>query len=85
MNKRNWMKLMVVAAIACTATVYAAESVPVKGNPNSKIYHKSACRHYDAKSSTKEFKAESEAVKNGYAPCKQCAAPKSQKKTESKN
>jgi methylphosphotriester-DNA--protein-cysteine methyltransferase len=78
----NWLKLMIVAAIACTAAAYAADPVPVKGNPDSKIYHNAACRHYSAKSSTKEFKSEAEAVKDGYTPCKQCAAPKALKKAE---
>ena len=82
MNKRNWLKLMIVAAIACTTAAYAA--APVKGNPNSKIYHKTACRHYAAKSSTKEFKSEPEAVKAGYEPCKQCAGPNKQTKPEKK-
>ena len=84
MNKRNWLKLMIVAAIACTTAVYAADPAPVKGNPNSKVYHKAACRHYAAKSSTKEFKSEPDAVKAGFKPCKQCAAPKAQTKTEKK-
>lgn len=82
MNKRNWLKLMVVAAITYTTAVYAAGPAPVKGNPDSKIYHKTACRHYSAKSSTKEFQSEGEAVKAGYTPCKQCAAPKAQTKPE---
>ena len=74
MNKRNWLKLMIVAAITCTTAVYAAAPAPVKGNPDSKIYHKTACRHYAAKSSSKEFKSEGEAVKAGYKPCKQCGS-----------
>jgi methylphosphotriester-DNA--protein-cysteine methyltransferase len=82
MNKRHWMKLMIVVAIACTTAVYAADPAPVKGNPESKIYHKTACRHYAAKSSTKEFKSEGEAVKAGYKPCKQCAPPKAQNKSD---
>jgi methylphosphotriester-DNA--protein-cysteine methyltransferase len=73
---------MIVAAIACTTAVYAAAPAPVKGNPDSKVYHKAACRHYAAKSSTKEFKSEADAVKAGYKPCKKCAAPKAQKKSE---
>lgn len=85
MNKRTWLKLMIVAVFACTTAVYAADSAAVKGNPDSKIYHKAACRHYTAKSSTKEFKSEPEAVKAGYQPCKQCAAPKPQAKTERKS
>ena len=82
MNKRNCLKLMIVAVFACTTAGYAAGPVPVKGNPDSKVYHKAACRHYTAKSSTKAFKSEAEAVKTGYKPCKQCAAPKAQTKTE---
>jgi hypothetical protein len=82
MNKRNWLKLLIVAAIACTTAAHAAGPAPVKGNPDSKIYHKTACRHYAAKSSTKEFKSEGDAVKAGYKPCKQCAAPKAQKKSK---
>ena len=85
MNKRNWLKLMIVAVFACATAVYAADPAPVKGNPDSKIYHKAACRHYTAKSSTKEFKSEAEAVKGGYLPCKQCAEPKAQPKTEKKS
>ena len=85
MNKRNWLKLMIVAAIACTTAVYAVEPAPVKGNPNSKIYHKAECRQYTAKSTTKEFKSEAVAVKAGYQPCKQCAAPKMQTKNDKKN
>jgi methylphosphotriester-DNA--protein-cysteine methyltransferase len=84
MNKRTWLKLMIVAVCACTTAVYAADPAPVKGNPNSKIYHKAACRHYSAKSSTKEFKSEPEAVKAGYKSCKQCAAPTAQPKPEKK-
>ena len=84
MKKRTWLKLMIVAAFACTTAVYAANPAPVKGNPNSKVYHKAACRHYAAKSSTKEFKSEPDAVKAGFKPCKQCAAPKAQTKTEKK-
>ena len=84
MNKRNWLKLMTIAAIACTTAGYAVAPAPVKGNPDSKIYHKAACRHYTAKSSTKEFKSEPEAVKAGYQPCKQCAGPNTQTKPEKK-
>ena len=76
---------MIVAAIACTTAVYAADPAPVKGNPNSKVYHKATCRHYTAKSSTKEFKSEAVAVKAGYKSCKQCASPKAQSKPDKKN
>lgn len=82
MNRTNWMKLVAVAMLACATTVVAAQNAPVKGNPDSKVYHKAACRHYSGKGSTKEFKTEAEAIKAGYTPCKQCAAPE-KKKAES--
>ncbi len=80
MKRSKWLKLMTVAMIACLASAFAAETGPIKGNPESKIYHKPACRFYNAKSSTKEFKSEAEAKKAGYKPCKQCATPKREKK-----
>jgi len=80
MKRRNWLKLVIVAVIACSAAAFAADPAPVKGNPDSKIYHKASCRFYNAKGSTKVFKSEAEAVKAGYTPCKQCAAPKTEKK-----
>ncbi len=82
MNRHKWMKLMAVAVIACAATTFAAETTPapvIKGNPNSKVYHKASCRFYKSKSSSKEFKTEADAKKAGYTPCKQCAASKKKK------
>jgi methylphosphotriester-DNA--protein-cysteine methyltransferase len=78
------MKLLAAAVIACSAAAFAAEPAPapapaptvIKGNPTSKVYHKPACRHYNAKGSTAVFKSEADALKAGYQPCKQCAAPK---------
>lgn len=72
MNRNRWMKLAAVAMIACVATVFAADPVPVKGNPNTKVFHKASCRYYNAEGSSKEFATEAEAVKAGYTPCKQC-------------
>jgi len=83
MKRRNCLKLVAVAMIICTAAVFAADPAPLKGNPDSKIYHKAACKHYAAKGSTKEFAAEADAVKAGYKPCKKCAAPETDKKTSS--
>jgi len=90
MKRRNWLKLVAIAVIACTASVFAEQAAtpattPVKGNPDSKIYHKADCRFYTAKSSTKEFKSEADAVKAGYKPCKQCAAPKKDAKDKKDN
>lgn len=84
MNRNTWIKLVAAAMIACAASAYSAETAPaaVKGNPNSKVYHKAACRYYKSKSSSKEFKSEADAKKAGYKACKQCAAPKTAKKTQ---
>lgn len=86
MKRSKWLKLMAaVAIITCATSVMAEETAtaaPIKGNPESKIYHKPVCRHYKAKSCTKEFKTEAEAKKAGYKPCKQCAAPKKEKKKQ---
>ena len=75
---------MIVALIACSTAAFAADPVPVKGNPDSKVFHKAACKYYTAKGTTKEFKTEADAVKAGYKPCKRCAAPKEEKKAQPK-
>lgn len=85
MKRRNWIKLVAIAVIACTATVFAQgtnapAATPVKGNPDSKIYHLPSCRHYTAKGTTKVFKSVAEAKEAGYKPCKKCAVPKKDKK-----
>jgi methylphosphotriester-DNA--protein-cysteine methyltransferase len=77
MNRNRWMKLVAVALLVCATSVFAAENAAatVRGNPDSKVYHKEACRHYAAKGSSREFKTEAAAKKAGYKPCKKCAAP----------
>jgi hypothetical protein len=82
MKRSNWLKMMAIALITCAATVYAADPAPIKGNPDSKVYHKIGCRYYSAKGSSVEFKTEAEAIKAGYTPCKICAVPKTEKKEE---
>lgn len=84
MKKRSLLKALFAAAFVCASAVLAEEAAPIKGNPDSKIYHKSTCKHYAAKGCTVEFKSEQAAVEAGYKPCKLCAAPKSEKKTEKK-
>jgi len=79
MMRREWMKIMAATLMVCATAAFAAEPAPatvLKGNPTSKVYHKPECRHYNAKGSTVLFKTEADAVKAGYKPCKQCAAPK---------
>lgn len=89
MKKRNLLKALLATTLICATATFAAE-VPavkgpaVKGNAKSKIYHKPACRHYAAKSTTVEFKTEAEAQKAGYKGCKQCSKAKAEKKAEKK-
>ena len=72
MNKRSMIKTLLAAALIGTATVFAAGGAAVKGNPKSKVYHLPACKHYEAKGSTVEFKSVAEAGQAGYKPCKIC-------------
>jgi len=76
MKKRSLLKGLLAAMLVCATVAIAGEGTAVKGNPNSKIYHKSACKHYAAKGSIKEFKTEAEAVKAGYKACKNCGKAK---------
>ncbi len=96
MKRRNWIGIAAAAMVVCATAAFAADTsapakeatpttkpgavLPIKGNPQSKIYHKSGCQHYSAKGSTVEFKTEADAVKAGYSPCKQCAAKKEPEK-----
>ncbi len=84
MKKRSLLKIMLATTLVCTSMAFAEGGAAVKGNPNSKIYHKPVCKHYNAKGSTKEFKSEAEAKKAGYKACKQCSKPKVEKKAAKK-
>jgi len=79
MKKRTVLKLFVVAALIGASTTFA-DGAAVKGNKSSKIYHKSACKHYAAKGSTEAFASEAAAKQAGYKACKQCGKPKSETK-----
>jgi methylphosphotriester-DNA--protein-cysteine methyltransferase len=76
MKKRTLLKSLLAVAFVCATVAFAGEGAAVKGNPNSKIYHKPACKYYAAKGSTKEFKTETAAVKAGYTVCKKCGKAK---------
>jgi len=80
MKKRSLLKILLATTLVCASMTFAGEGAVIKGNPKSKIYHKSACKHYSAKGSTKEFKSEAEAQKAGYKACKKCGEAKAGKK-----
>jgi|GEM_PF-768906 len=85
MKRSDMLKSVLAATLVFATASFAAEgAAAVKGNPDSKIYHKSECRFYNSKSSTKEFASEAEAKKAGYTACKKCGAAKADKKEEKK-
>ena len=83
MKKRHVLKLLVATALIGTSVAFAADAA-VKGNKNSKIYHKPACKHYAAKGSTESFASEAAAKKAGYKACKQCGKTKAADKGKTK-
>ena len=70
---------MLAGTMLCASVVFAVDGGVLKGNPDSKVYHKPACHHYSAKGCVVEFKTEAEAKKAGYKPCKKCAEVKKAK------
>jgi methylphosphotriester-DNA--protein-cysteine methyltransferase len=84
MNKRRLLKTLVVATMVCAFTTLAGDGAAVRGNPKSKVYHLPACKHYNAKGSTVEFKSVTEAQKAGYKPCKICGKTKAEKSSKKK-
>lgn len=84
MKKRCLLKTLVAAAMVCALTAFAGDGPAVKGNPNSKVYHLPACKHYNAKGSTVEFKSADEAQKAGYKACKVCGKTKTAEKSSQK-
>lgn len=82
MKRTNMLRTLLAAMLVCASAAFAADTAPVKGNPKSKICHKSTCHHYGAKGSTTEFKSETEAKQAGYKMCKQCSKASKTTKTE---
>lgn len=84
MKKRSLLKTLLAATLICASLAFAEGGAAVKGNRDSKIYHKPACKHYNAKACTVEFKSEAEARKAGYTGCKQCCKTKADDKSSKK-
>jgi methylphosphotriester-DNA--protein-cysteine methyltransferase len=79
MKKRNLLKILLTGMLVCATMTFAVGGAAVKGNKNSKIYHKSACKHYAAKGSTESFDSEALAKAAGFKACKQCGKAKAEK------
>ena len=84
MKKRSLLRILLATTLVCASMAFAEGGAAVKGNPNSKVYHKPACQHYSAKGSTKAFKSEADAQRAGYKACKQCGKAKADKKDAKK-
>lgn len=57
---------------APTAPAVQKQASGFRGNPDTKVYHNSGCRHFNSKGASKVFATPQEAVKAGYRPCKVC-------------
>lgn len=74
---RNLLTRMV--ASLCLAALLAAPGAELalaareyRGNPTTKVYHNSECKHYNCKKCTVVFKSAKAAQKAGYRPCGIC-------------
>ena len=57
---------------AAAAPAAQKQRIGFRGNPATKVYHNSGCRHFNSKGASKVFSSPQEAVKAGYRPCKVC-------------
>jgi len=80
MKRRNMMKTALLGTLICTMAAFGGESAAIKGNANSKVFHRPDCHHYSAKGSTVSFNSEAEALKAGYTACRQCCKESAEKK-----
>ena len=80
MKKRTLLKMVMAGMMVGATLTFAADGAAIKGNKNSKIYHKPACKHYTAKGSTEAFASETAAKEKGFKACKQCGKVKPSKK-----
>lgn len=68
-----------MAGTLCLAALLAAPGAGIAlaageyhGNPTTKVYHNSGCKHYNCKKCTVVFKTAKAAQKAGYRPCGIC-------------
>lgn len=67
------VSLIAAALLGAALVSVAADSEPqYKGNPDSKIFHKSGCRYFTNANCTAVFSTREVATAAGYAPCKVC-------------
>lgn len=61
-----------LSVLVLVSLAFAAQTAPLSGNPNSKIYHNSSCRYYTCKACTVQFPTREAAEQQGYRACKVC-------------
>lgn len=64
--------LTLAALLTAPCTGIALAEAEYHGNPTTKIYHNSGCKHYNCKKCTVVFKSAKAAQKAGYRPCGIC-------------
>jgi len=92
MKRRNVLSTLFAAFLVGVTVTFAADvagtakatpvekKLPIKGNAESKVYHKSTCQYYKSKKTTVVFKTEADAKKAGYRACKKCFPKKKEVK-----
>lgn len=64
--------LALAALLAAPGAGLALAASEYHGNPTTKVYHNSGCKHYNCKKCTVVFKSAKAAQKAGYRPCGIC-------------
>lgn len=64
--------LALTALLAAPCAGIALAAGEYHGNPTTKVYHNSGCKHYNCKKCTVVFKTAKAAQKAGYRPCGIC-------------
>jgi methylphosphotriester-DNA--protein-cysteine methyltransferase len=72
MKKLAIITAAVLSAALVSIAADAGTGTPYKGNPDSKVFHKSECRYYSNTNCTAVFSTPEAAVKAGYTACKVC-------------
>ena len=75
-HKETKMKKLALMAAVMLSTALASTAadpaISYKGNPDSKVFHKSSCHHATNVNCTATFTTREAAVTAGYTPCKVC-------------
>lgn len=64
--------LALAALLAAPGAGLALAASEYHGNPTTKVYHNSSCKHYNCKKCTVVFKSAKAAQKAGYRACGIC-------------